>query len=55
MTPREILKAVEKCYPIAADAAIGAVIKDEMGIADVLMAKARGCLKPGARERGDAP
>lgn len=45
MTLQEVFRVVEKCYPVAADIAIGVVLKDDLGVADVLVAKARRCLK----------
>ena len=40
----EILRIVERCYPLALDIAIGVVLKDELGIADELIDGARRCL-----------
>ena len=40
----EILHIVGRCYPLALDIAIGVVLKDELGIADELVARARRCL-----------
>jgi len=43
LTPEEAIVAVEKCYPIAYDIALGIVLKDELSIADMLIQKARRC------------
>jgi len=43
LTPEEALRAVEKCYPIACDVALGVVLKDDLSIAEELIQKARRC------------
>jgi predicted nucleotidyltransferase len=43
LTPREALRAVEKCYPIARDVALGVVLKDDLRIAGRLVELARRC------------
>ena len=43
LTPREALRAVERCYPIAADVALGVVLKDGLGVARMLAELARRC------------
>jgi hypothetical protein len=43
LTPRVALRAVERCYPIARDVALGVVIRDGLGIAERLVELARRC------------
>jgi hypothetical protein len=43
LMPREALRAVERCYPIARDVALGVVLRDGLGIAERLMELARRC------------
>ncbi|HAY20669.1 MAG TPA: DNA polymerase subunit beta [Desulfobacterales bacterium] len=43
LTPREALRAVERCYPIARDLALGVVLRDGLGIAERLVELARRC------------
>ncbi|KUO79472.1 MAG: DNA polymerase subunit beta [Pyrobaculum sp. JCHS_4] len=43
LTPQEALRAVERCYPIAADIALGVVLKDGLGVARMLVELARRC------------
>ncbi|WP_054853204.1 nucleotidyltransferase domain-containing protein [Vulcanisaeta distributa] len=40
----EIMRIVDRCYPLALDLAIGVVLKDELGISSELVSKARRCL-----------
>ncbi len=41
----EVLRVVNKCYPLALDIAIGVVLKDELGISSELIAKAKKCIE----------
>ena len=50
LTPRETLRAVERCYPIARDGALGVVLRDGLGIAERLVELARRCKYPGPAE-----
>jgi hypothetical protein len=43
LMPREALRAVKRCYPIARDVALGVVLKDGLGIAERLVELARRC------------
>jgi len=43
LTTREALRAVERCYPIARDVALGVVLRDGPGIAERLVELARRC------------
>ncbi|MEL9990651.1 MAG: hypothetical protein QXP98_00095 [Thermoproteus sp.] len=40
----EALKAVERCYPLARDVALGMVLRDDLKIADRLVELAKRCL-----------
>ncbi len=63
LTPREAFRAVERCYPVAEDVALGVVLKDELGIAQRLVESARRCRFPegtgagrsGASQSGPLP
>lgn len=44
LTPGEVFRVVEKCYPLARDVALGVVLKDDLGIAERLVALARRCV-----------
>lgn len=44
LTVDEALKAVEKCYPLARDVALGVVLRDELKIAEALVEKAKRCI-----------
>jgi len=50
LTPREAFRAVERCYPVAEDVALGVVLKDELGIAQRLVEFARRCRSPEGAE-----
>jgi len=39
LTPREALRAMERCYPIARDVALGVVLRDGLGIAEACGAR----------------
>lgn len=43
LTPQEAFRAVERCYPIAKDVALGVVLRDDLGIAKRLVETAKRC------------
>lgn len=45
LTAAEAFNAVDKCYPIAEDVAIGVVLKDDLALAAELISRARKCSK----------
>ncbi|AAL64433.1 conserved hypothetical protein [Pyrobaculum aerophilum str. IM2] len=44
LTLEEAFKAVERCYPIARDVALGVVLRDDLGIAERLISTAARCV-----------
>ncbi|MEZ0319664.1 MAG: nucleotidyltransferase domain-containing protein [Pyrobaculum sp.] len=44
LTVEEALRAVEKCYPLARDVALGIVLRDDLKIAAELVKKAKRCI-----------
>ena len=56
LTPEEALRAVERCYPLALDVALGVVLRDDLGVAARLVEAARRCVtrrepRPSAQRR----
>ncbi|GAB6946977.1 nucleotidyltransferase domain-containing protein [Vulcanisaeta sp. JCM 16161] len=41
----EIMRIVDRCYPLALDLAIGIVLRDDLDISGELVARARRCVK----------
>lgn len=45
LTVEEALKVVERCYPLALDIALGVVLRDDLKIAEMLIGKAKRCMR----------